>query len=207
MKVSGESLFFIYDNQSDREVWNRLRNGHKDALNHIYRLHVKTLYQYGYKFTNDYKQIEDSIQEVFLTLWEKRTTLGETDYIKPYLLVSFRRKLIRALSNNNIIIDRNFEIENYNFDLAVSPEQDMIKKEAEMALIKKMALRLSKLPKKKREVLYLRYYCELEYDQIASVMNISYQSARNLTYRALKTLKGHFTSLIFSLFISYINFF
>ena len=203
----GNMFFFVDDDQSDREVWTRLRNGYKDALNYIYERHAKTLYQYGYKFTTDHKQIEDSIQDVFLTLWEKRQTLGETDRIKPYLLVTFRRRLIRALADNNIIIDRNFEIENYNFGLAVNPEHQLIKREAETSQVEQIANHLSKLPKKKREVIYLRYYCELEYDEIAAVMNISYQSARNLMYKALKALKSHFTSTIFLLFISFFNFF
>ncbi|MDN5214929.1 sigma-70 family RNA polymerase sigma factor [Fulvivirgaceae bacterium BMA12] len=207
MSATTDTIFFGRDDLSDREIWNRLRNGHKDALNYIFRRYVKMLYQYGYKFTADHKQIEDSIQEVFLTLWEKRDTLGETDRIKPYLFVIFRRKLIRALSSNNIIIDRNFEIQNYNFELTFSAEHHLIKGETEAVRKAKMAGYLSKLPKKKREVLYLRYYCDLEYDEIASVMDISYQSARNLMYKALKTLKSHFTSALFPLLITYFTFF
>ncbi len=207
MSATTDTIFFGRDDLSDREVWNRLRNGHKDALNYIFRRYVKILYQYGYKFTADHKQIEDSIQEVFLTLWEKRDALAETDRIKPYLLVIFRRKLIRALSSNNIIIDRNFEIQNYNFELAPSPDHRIVNEETETAQTIKIAKYLSKLPKKKREVLYLRYYCELDYNEIASVMNISYQSARNLMYKALKVLKSHLTSALFPLLITYFTFF
>ena len=183
-----------------------MRNGHKDALNYIYNQYVEILYQYGFKFTNDHKQIEDCIQDLFLDLWEKRTGLGETDNIKPYLLTSFRRKLIRALSKNNIIIDRNFSIDSYNFVITASAEVHFTKKEAEAALIRTMANHLSKLPKKQREVLYLRYYCELEYDEIASVMNISYQSARNLMYKAIKTMKRYFKSTKFPILTFFLAF-
>ena len=165
------------------------------------------LYQYGFKFTNDHKQIEDCIQDLFLDLWEKRAGLGETDNIKPYLLTAFRRKLVRALSKNNITIDRNFTLENYNFIITASAESYLTDKEAEAALISTVANHLSKLPKKQREVLYLRYYCELGYDEIASVMNISYQSARNLMYKAIKTMKRYFTSTVFPILAPFLAFF
>ena len=196
-----DSVYFSHDGLSDREIWNRVRNGHKDALNHIFEKYARMLYQYGYKFTANYKQIEDCVQEVFLALWEKRETLGETDCIKPYLLITFRRKIIKELSSNHIVINKNFEIANYNFHLAASHEDELVSGEKEKELARKMAGYLSQLPKKKREVLYLRYYCELDYDQIASVMDISYQSARNLMYKALKALKSHFTLVTFPLLI------
>ena len=206
VRASANTFFFIND-QSDRQIWDKLRHGHKYALNYIYNQYVEMLYQYGFKFTNDDKQIEDCIQDLFLDLWEKRTGLGETDNIKPYLLTSFRRKLIRALSKNNIIIDRNFAIDSYNFVITASAEVHLTKKEAEAALISTMANHLSKLPKKQREVLYLRYYCELQYDEIASVMNISYQSARNLMYKAIKTMKRNFKSTVFPILTLFLAFF
>lgn len=206
MRASVNTFFFIND-QSERQIWDTLRNGHKDALNYIYNRYVEMLYQYGFKFTNDHKQIEDCIQDLFLDLWEKRAGLGATDHIKPYLLTAFRRKLIRTLSKNNIVIDRNFAIDNYNFVMTASAEVHLTEKEAEAALISTMANHLSKLPKKQREVLYLRYYCELEYDEIASVMNISYQSARNLMYKAIKTMKRRFRSTGFPILTLFLAFF
>ncbi len=204
---SRESIYFSHNGLSDREIWNRLRNGHKDALHHIFEQYSGMLYKYGYKFTSNHKQVEDCIQEVFLALWEKRDTLGQTDCIKPYLLVTFRRKLIKELSGNHIIIKNNFEIANYSFCLEASQEEEIIKKETEKELISKVTRHLSKLSKKKREVVYLRYYCELDYDQVAAVMDISYQSARNLMYKALKTLKEQLTSSPLSLFITLFTFF
>ena len=202
-----DSVYFSHDGLSDREIWNRVRDGQKYAFNHVFKKYAKMLYRYGYKFTSNHKQIEDCIQEVFLTLWEKRGTLGETDCIKPYLLITFRRKLIKELSGNHIIIKKNFEIANYSFRLAASQEDEIIKRETEKELVSKVTGHLLKLPKKQREVLYLRYYCELDYDQVAAVMDISYQSARNLMYKALKALKKQLPSSTFPLFTTLFNFF
>ena len=52
-------------------LWNGVRNGHKEALNYIFGQYARMPYKYGYKFTANFKQIEDCIQEVFLALWEK----------------------------------------------------------------------------------------------------------------------------------------
>ena len=206
MRVS-VNTFFLINGQSESQIWDHLRNGHKDALSYIYNQYVEVLYQYGFKFTNDHKQIEDCIQDLFLDLWEKRAGLGITDNIKPYLLTAFRRKLVRTLSKKNFIIDRNFAIEKYNFVITASPEAYLTEKEAKATLINTLANHLSKLPKKQREVLYLRYYCELEYDEIASVMTISYQSARNLMYKAIKTMKRGFKSTEFRILTLCLAFF
>ena len=52
-------------------LWNGVRNGHKGALNYIFGQYARMPYKYGYKFTANFKQIEDCIQEVFLAYGKK----------------------------------------------------------------------------------------------------------------------------------------
>ena len=48
---------------------------------------------------------------------------------------------------------------------------------------------LNKLPPRQKEVLYLLFYQDMSYEDIATVMQMNYQSARNLVHRALKLLR------------------
>ena len=49
---------------------------------------------------------------------------------------------------------------------------------------------LSEVSDRQREVLFLRYYEGLTYEEISEVMDLQYQSIRNLVSRALKKLKA-----------------
>ena len=53
-----------------------------------------------------------------------------------------------------------------------------------------------KLTDKQKEILYLRFYQGLEYEQIAEVLDIKYQSLRNAVSRAIKSLRGDMLLLI-----------
>jgi RNA polymerase sigma factor (sigma-70 family) len=48
---------------------------------------------------------------------------------------------------------------------------------------------LNQLSGKRREIMYLKYYDGLRYEEIQQVMGISYQTARNYVYEGLETLR------------------
>jgi len=61
---------------------------------------------------------------------------------------------------------------------------------------------LSELTQNQREALYHRFVEKMSLEEIATLMNINYQSAKNLIYRSIKKLKSvaAFTLLLFILF-------
>jgi len=48
---------------------------------------------------------------------------------------------------------------------------------------------LNKLPPRQKEIIYLKIYKGLNYEEISEVMSINYQVVRNLLCQALKTFK------------------
>ena len=81
----------------DQQRWAALKAGQKTALAQIYEHEVDALYRYGRQFTTDAALVEDCIQEMFISLWQNRNTLGTTTAIRPYLLVALRRRIVRKL--------------------------------------------------------------------------------------------------------------
>ena len=92
----------LYSNLDDTELWELLRDGDRNALNEIYHQNIDVLYSYGAKITSDNGLVEDSIQEVFITVWEKRHKLKETTSIKFYLFKSLKRRIFRNLKNGKL---------------------------------------------------------------------------------------------------------
>jgi DNA-directed RNA polymerase specialized sigma subunit, sigma24 homolog len=61
-------------------------------------------------------------------------------------------------------------------------------------------------PPRQKEIIYLKYYMNLSYEEVSEVMNINYQAARNLVYQSIKVLKNVLTLQLVVLLISvYLN--
>ncbi len=171
---------------SEKKLWNQLKAGDKAALETIYRTYFKDLYSYGKKFAKDTAVIEDCIQELFIELWSKRENLSETDQIKPYLYVSIRRKILSQVKKGRS--QTGIELQEYHFDAELSFEHILIQKEDNVERKKYIETAFEQLSDRQKEILYLKYYAQMDYDAISEIMDMNYQSARNLVSRAIAKL-------------------
>lgn len=175
---------------SDKLLWNQLRSGKRQALESIYRNNFAHLYNYGKKLSRDESLIEDCIQDLFIELWERRESLGETDAIKPYLLVSVRRKIINVAKKLRKTVNDE-EPNDESFEAELSIDTLLIEGEQKQENLSKLQLAMSKLSHRQREVIYLKYQQNMAYKDIAETMDINYQSVRNLASKAISQLSKH----------------
>jgi DNA-directed RNA polymerase specialized sigma24 family protein len=68
-----------------------------DEYEELYKYYFKKFFNYGRKFTHDVYLIEDTIQEVFLDIWNKRDRSIEIASPNSYYFSSFRYILIKKL--------------------------------------------------------------------------------------------------------------
>jgi len=172
--------------KEDILLWESFRKGDRAAFASLFRRHYATLYRYGGKFTTDHQQLEDSIQELFIELW-KTNSRSSVVSVRSYLLKSLKYKLLRALRKKRVTLlpdneDLAFEWSHETFLIA---EQDLAEKK------QKLLKALEHLSPRQKEIVYLKYYQSLSYEEVGDVMNINYQVARNLLCQAMKTLKKH----------------
>jgi RNA polymerase sigma factor (sigma-70 family) len=79
--------------------------------------------------------------------------------------------------------------ENTPFEVIFSVESDYIKKETSSVQNQKLTDALNLLTPRQKEVIYLRYFQELEYAEIAGIMEITVKGVYKLTARGLETLR------------------
>lgn len=175
---------------SDKKVWEEFKNKKDEALSYIYYQNVDFLFFYGKKFTSDEELILDQIQDLFFYLIKKRKTLGDTENIRMYLLKSFRRRLFVALKKKA----KQQELKNAyqpESKIIFSVEEKLISAEEQSE--KNMELRrgMQKLNASQREVLYYKFNCGMDYNQICEIMNLSYDSARQMVSRSIHSLKKY----------------
>lgn len=178
---------------SDLTLWKRLKDGEKAALEQIYRTYAAQLLKYGRKFSKNDQLIEDCVQDLFVELWRNREGVSMTDSIQPYLLLSLRRKVIRQSDKSKKLVSETESTE-LDFDAEISIDQTLIEQELSSERAAQLKAAMENLSKRQKEVIYLKYITGLDYEDISEVMDLNYQSARNLVSSALRALKKQMLS-------------
>ncbi|GGB83377.1 RNA polymerase sigma factor [Dyadobacter sediminis] len=173
----------------DRMLWQNFLVGDVRSFEKLMSDHFRLLFRYGSKFSKDREFVKDSIQDLFMMLWEKRDNLNPEAAVKPYLMASLRRLMHRQLSERTGQGGQaSQEVENY-FAVEFSVEEQYIADEVTTARSLHIQNLISTLPRRQKEVVYLKFFQELSRDQIAQIMNITPQTVSNLLQIAIRQMK------------------
>ncbi|MBS1600545.1 MAG: sigma-70 family RNA polymerase sigma factor [Bacteroidetes bacterium] len=174
----------------DIELWESFRRGNKEAFASLFRKYYGQMFLFGSKFIGEKQLLEDAIQELFLELWQSKSQTPVYS-VKAYLLKSLKYKLLKLIKANDqrrALQDPNdsyFEWSHENF--IIEQQESEEKKQL-------MLMALAQLTNRQKEIIYLKYYQNLSYEEISDIMNINYQVARNLLYQSIKALKKIFSN-------------
>jgi RNA polymerase sigma factor (sigma-70 family) len=170
-------------------LWDQIvQKDDKEAFAELYNLFVDDLYRYGSKLSPDDDMVKDSIQEVFLDLYDKRKKSNITSNLRLYLIVALKRVLIRKLQKYRRLEKRQINDVDM-FEVQYSFEEEYIEKEANHMVLEKVRQIITELPAKQKEIIYLRFNLSLEYPEISSMLGISVESVRKQVYRAIKSVR------------------
>lgn len=184
----------------DAENWQKIVEGNKQAFSEAYTLFYKKLYNYGRKFTDDDNNIEDAIQEVMLSVWNKREKLDKVSFPVTYIYTSFRYLLFAQLRKEKkkvLMISLNENEVEFSADhMLICSEEGSIKE-------KQLQQAIAKLTSRQREAIFLRFYEGLNYDEVAATLGISVKATYKIMARAILELKSQLsisTLMLFALF-------
>lgn len=169
------------------QLWQQFKQGDRKAFNLIYKKHIYHLYSYGDKIADDKALIEDCIHDLMVELWQQKEQLSDTSSVKFYLFKGLKRKLVRALQKRSKQVDD--DLKNYDFNIDFSHELHLITQQLDEERKKHLACALQKLSKREKEIIYLRFYDGLSYEEIASLMEISVKTAYNSVHNAIGHLR------------------
>jgi RNA polymerase sigma factor (sigma-70 family) len=175
----------------DRVLWQDFLAGEVSAFEKLMSDNFRLLFRYGSKFSKDRELVKDSIQDLFMILWEKRDNLSSDAAVKPYLMASLRRLMHRQVSSRTWVGGEALQDEDDYFEIEFSVEDDYIRNEATNTRTHQLQKLLNALPRRQKEVVYLKFFQELGREQIAEVMAVSPQTVSNLLQIAIRHLKTH----------------
>ncbi|GAB2515232.1 RNA polymerase sigma factor [Spirosoma aerophilum] len=193
----------IEENEYLLELWHKAQAGDKAAFCQLAEKQYRSLFAYATNFTDDRDFIKDSIQEIFIRIWEKRTTTT-IQYVSIYLFKSLRNQLLQEFRRSKPERSSLNSLEVSDLSDWQTIETEIEQSEADSESQYKVRQAINTLPKRQQEVVFLKFYNGLENDQIAALMDINRQSVANLLYKALGTLKSQMAFYQFWLLVSFL---
>lgn len=175
----------------DTTLAQRLRAGNADAFTAIYSRYHDVIYLYAFRLTADGDAAADIVQDIFLSLWERRTELPEALEIRPYLFKATRFRYLNAAQHAQVRQRAASHFQAY-LDAGSHAVDDHIE---EKELFERLRALVDRLPGKMTQVFRLRQENHSDSD-IARQLQISEKTVKNLMSEALKRLEGHFRQFL-----------
>lgn len=172
----------------DITLWNNLKEGDEKSFSLLFEKHYGSLISYGNSLSPFQEKVQDCVQDVFADIWLYRDSLQNNVVVKAYLLSSVRRRIARLYERDHVFRKTTTtDVLEFLFDFSI--ENDLVEDEITAERVLHLNKLLNDLPARQKEALYLRYHQGLSVDQIADLLDVNYQSANNLLYRGLLSLR------------------
>lgn len=173
--------------KADEIIWNLCLKGDRKAFEVLYRRYYPILYNYGKIYSKDTDLVKNCLQNFFVKLMSNYSGLSQTASVRCYLLKAFRHALYNELKSEHI---RNgFLISCPDDVLTVKADQFLDEEDLSPENVF-ISSTFRKLSSKQQEILYLYYIRELNHDEISDLLNINYQSSKNLLFRSIAKLRS-----------------
>lgn len=165
----------------------RFSEGDAAAFGQLYDKYRGKVFSYAYTLSKSRETAEEIVQEVFLKLWQKRTSIDAERNFEAYLrkvtlnhLLNFFKKAARHKALQEQIF-RNMEMSR------TGPEEELMEKELQRAYREAV----EKLPPQKKVIYRLSRQEELTHEQIARALNLSRNTVNNHLVEALKFIRNY----------------
>ncbi|KAA3438778.1 RNA polymerase sigma factor [Rufibacter hautae] len=179
--------------EGEADLWDRMRAGDEEAFSQIFAHFSDTLFHYGCRLHHDGELVKDCLQDLFVNIWNRRHLLGPTTSIKYYLLRSVRRQIALKVKEGSTLSTDQMHTLTKN-EKEYSSEDTLIQVEDENILHQHLAKAMGNLSERQREAIYLRFYQNMEFTDIATLLEITPRAVYKLIYRAIDILQKSFYS-------------
>lgn len=172
-----------------------MANGEEVAFRDFYSQHYNTFIRFGKLVTSDLQLIEDAIQNILIWFIENPNKVSRLDRPDVYLFRSLRNNLIKDLNKSNKADINNLNQVVEDLIQSQSAETQWMEKESEQIRNQQLQSEIANLPDYLQQTLYLRYFSNLSYNDIANILDIKPNVARIYVHRAIERLRSVLTKI------------
>ncbi len=179
--MSGNTL-----NNDDRALIEAFQTGDEFAFVSLYNRYKDAVYAFCVKMLLNKELAQDVLQDTFLRVYENRERLIKTDSFKAWLFTIARNQCLNQLRRNNwqIPLDPEMALPPHLQSAKNTPMHELEKSE-KIALVNRFLLELKA---DYREVIILREYQNMTYEEIAAVTRSTLSAVKSRLFKARKKL-------------------
>ena len=182
----------------DAELMLRVKEGDGASFGILLEKHRSPVIHFLYRMVQNQAIAEELAQEVFLRVYRSRESYEPTAKFTTWLF-----RIATHLALNSLRDGRNQRLEErldddssdtpvrQVSDQRPSVEQTMV----QQARLDEVRRAVAMLPEKQRAAVLMHKYQEMEYSQIAKVLNCSESAIKSLLFRAYETLRARLAHL------------
>jgi RNA polymerase sigma-70 factor (family 1) len=171
---------------ADAALADRLRHGDMHALEELFHAHAEPLEQYAQRLLGATDPARDVVQDVFVWLWETRDAFAPRTSVRAYLFGAVRHRTLDALRRDRV---RHVHANAPELvrEMTTVPTPAELVENAEMRDV--VATALATLAPRVREVAELRWFGQLSYREIASLLGVSERTVNTQLVAATRTVR------------------
>ncbi|MCC5930266.1 MAG: sigma-70 family RNA polymerase sigma factor [Cyclobacteriaceae bacterium] len=181
---------FDQHEEKDLRMWDSMINGDEKAFEILYEKYVEKLYRFGFMIIPERDKVEDAIHDVFTCIWSSRNNLSPVLSVRRYLFSSLKNGLLKKLKKEKKLFYPFQDLLENSFLISPDFLEKQLEEEDRDQLSEKLQNFLLQLSARQREILYLRFYQNLSYHDIAAMLNLDQKYVYNTASTAFKKLRG-----------------
>ena len=186
----------MHTRNEDQALFLLIKKRDKEAFSALYYKYHAYLYAIALRYLKNKDLAEDSVQHVFIKLWENTKTLNIDINVKNYLYTMVKNHILNQIRDNKETISLNYA----NAQQEISDQNDFIKSMEEQQTIDVLLKGIESLPPQKKEVCLLKLEDDITNQKIADKMGISIHTVKSHYQESLKMLRDYFQKIQILLF-------
>ena len=184
-----------YSSYTETDLASLLKEGDHQAYTFIYDRYKFLLYAHAYKKLLDREEARDVVQEVFITLWNKRERIDTQSNLAGYLYTALRNAILNLFARKEVRT-RYTESMTAHYRDDYAPTDHGIRSQQLSELIDR---EIAALPAKMQEVFVLSRKAHLNRKEISLQLGISEATVDRQISNALKILRARLTLVAYLL--------
>ena len=183
--ISSFPYMSAYNSYTDMELTDLLKSGDEGAFTEIYHRFSGLLYSYSYKLAKDADVAQDLVQELFISLWDKRDSVTFNTSLAGYLYTTVRYKFLKQVAHEKV---KTIYAEDFISYMA-SGSDAVCNYISDKELLLEVEKLVAHLPKKMARIFIASRMEHRSHEEIAEEMNLSEKTIKNVMSQAAKNLR------------------
>lgn len=160
----------------------------------LYKNHYGLVRKNIYRITHSYDEIEDLLNEVFIKLIEKISTLCTFDCCRLASYIVYTSKSVainylkhKSIENKHLYYSDIMDLIGEDVKVPENSSEERYLRQEDIQMLRDVVIRL---PQQQKDLLYYKYILEMSDEEISKILGIAANSVRQYLTRARRNAKS-----------------